>query len=148
MRSLCPYSAGLRSLRGTDASLPLEELTLLCAPAGPSLPPWPWSCCHSGTAPTTPPKRDVEDPRPVYSPRASVWGARKADTEPGARLGRHPARGTLWTVLFTSLHKWGGPPEPKGHLGNIRQHQDRLAVAVRTGLGLSSAKATGFLCSW
>lgn len=121
----------------------LEESAQLGGPAGPSLPPWPGSC-HEGEAALTPfPEHGVQGPRQTFNIQASLWRAREVDTEPGARTGRHPAGGTLWTVLFISLYRGGGPPEPTGHWGTLRQHQGRQAGAVRAELGLSCQG-----CSW
>ena len=133
MISLCLYSASAWGLRGTDGSLLLEELTHLCGAARPRL--RPRSCCHGGPALTTPTEPSIQDSRLVHSTQASLWRAKEANTEPLARSGRCPAGEP--PGRSSSLHRGGGPQEPKGHLGNIRQHQGRLAGAVRAGMGLS-----------
>ena len=119
MSSLCPYSANSQGLRGTDGSLPLEERPLLLASWAPAstlalvLLSW---CLLSAT----PPKHDVEDPGPVYSIRAESERLTQSQV-PG--LGGTPREEPC--AQSCSPHHTGesGPPEPKGHVGNFRQHQ-------------------------
>lgn len=87
----------------------------------PSLPPSPQFYRHRGAALTLPGSMVSRTPG-RYSALQPLCG------EPGARSGRHPPRGSLWTVLLTSSHR---EMAYQGHLGNIRPHQGRQAGGSR-----------------
>lgn len=103
--------------------------------APPGLAFCPGPTVMEGLLSHTPTEPSIQDSRLVHSTQASLWRAKEANTEPLARSGRCPAGEP--SGRSSSLHRGGGPQEPKGHPWNIRQHQGRLAGAVRTGLGLS-----------